>query len=162
MVRIKKDKTYNKNRKDSVIICFSLIIIIFFAFSISSLSGCSNKVDVKDIVKSKFSNEKAMNDAIKTVDDFFKFLKDKNFDKAYELISTKDKTKHDIEYFKKDLQNMTQIVEVEINWVEVKNNIASVGIDLVDTYDGEEKVYKDLVVSLIKEEDESFKISFWD
>ena len=121
MAEIKKDKILNKNRKDSVIICFSFIIIVFFVLSIFSLSGCSDKVDVKDIVKSKFSNEKAMNNAVKTVDDFFKFLKDKNFDKAYELISTKDKAKHDLEYFKKDLQNMTQIVEVEINWVEVKN-----------------------------------------
>ena len=101
-----------------------------------------------------------MNNAVKTVDDFFKFLKDKNFDKAYEPIL--QKIKHDLEYFKKDLQNMTQIVEVEINWVEVKNNVASVGIDLVDTYDGEEKAYKDLVVSLIEEEDGSFKINFWD
>ncbi len=159
MTEIKKDKILIK--KDRAIICFSLIIIIFFA-SIFSLSGCSSKVDVKDIVKNKFSNEKAMNDAVKTVDEFFKFLKDKSFDKAYELISAKDKAKHDIEYFKKDLQNMTQIVEVEINWVEVKNNVASVGIDLIDTYDGEEKMYKDMVVSLIKEEDGSFKINFWD
>ena len=42
------------------------------------------------------------------------------------------------------------------------NNIAEVGFDLIDSYDNEEKAYKDLVVSLIKEEDGSWKINFWD
>jgi hypothetical protein len=78
------------------------------------------------------------------------------------MISTQDKSTHNMDDFKKELENVTQIVDIEINWVEVKNNIADVGIDLVDTYDNEEKVYKDLVVSLVKEEDGSWKINFWD
>jgi len=45
--------------------------------------------------------------------------------------------------------------------VEIKNNIANVGIDLTDLYDGEEKVYKDLIVSLLKGEDGSWGINFW-
>ena len=60
-----------------------------------------------------------------------------------------------------EFSGITDIVAVEINWVEVKNNIALVGIDIVDSYDGGEKMYKDIEVSLIKEEDESWKIVFW-
>jgi hypothetical protein len=36
-----------------------------------------------------------------------------------------------------------------------------VEIDLIDYYDGEEKIYKDILVSLIKDENESWKIKFW-
>ena len=59
------------------------------------------------------------------------------------------------------MRSAAQIVSYETNWAEVKNNIAVVGIDLIDTYDGEEKIYKDLQISLIKDEDEGWKINFW-
>ncbi len=58
------------------------------------------------------------------------------------------------------MKNVTKITKIEINWVEVKNNVALVCIDLYDTYDGEEKIFKDIIVSLIKENDE-WKINFW-
>lgn len=62
--------------------------------------------------------------------------------------------------FKEAMKNVTKITKIEINWVEVKNNVALVCIDLYDTYDGEEKIFKDIIVSLIKENDE-WKINFW-
>lgn len=62
--------------------------------------------------------------------------------------------------FKEAMKNVTKITKIEINWVEVKNNIALVCIDLYDTYDDEEKIFKDIIVSLIKENDE-WKINFW-
>ena len=40
--------------------------------------------------------------------------------------------------------------------------MAVVGIDLIDTYDNEEKMYKDIRVSLLKDkEDNAWKINFW-
>jgi hypothetical protein len=66
-----------------------------------------------------------------------------------------------MEDFKKEFLSVTKVVSIEINWVEVKNNIATVGIDMTDTYDGEEKIYKDMLISLVKDKDESWKINFW-
>ncbi len=65
------------------------------------------------------------------------------------------------EDFKNELKNVTDITKVEINWVKVKNNIAIVGIDLYDTYDGEEKIFKELIVSLLKDSNNEWKINFW-
>jgi hypothetical protein len=36
------------------------------------------------------------------------------------------------------------------------------GVDLLDSYDGEEKMYKDIELSLIKEEDGNWKVVFWE
>ncbi|MHB1443436.1 MAG: hypothetical protein ACYCXO_11900, partial [Candidatus Humimicrobiaceae bacterium] len=124
--------------------------------------GCSKKVEMTTLLKNKLSGEDAMNAAVAVVDDFFRNLKSGNLEESFNLISSQNRLTHDINDFKKELENVTQIVDIEINWVEVKNNIADVGIDLVDSYDNEEKVYKDIVVSLVKEEDGSWKINFWD
>jgi len=139
-----------------------LLIMLFILALAFSLAGCSKKVDIKTIVKNKLSGEDAMNAAVAVVDDFFKNLKSGNLVESFNLISSQDKINHDINDFKKELENVTQIVDIEINWVEVKNNISDVGIDLTDSYDNEEKVYKDIIVSLVKEEDGSWKINFWD
>jgi len=139
-----------------------LLIMLFILALAFSLAGCSKKVDIKTIVKNKLSGEDAMNAAVAVVDDFFKNLKSGNLGESFNLISSQDKINHDINDFKKELENVTQIVDIKINWVEVKNNIADVGIDLTDSYDNEEKVYKDIIVSLVKEEDGSWKINFWD
>ncbi|MCE5329357.1 hypothetical protein LLG07_03360 [bacterium] len=150
-------KTYfTKNR------LITVWLIIFLFGSMSLLAGCSTKVDIKTLIKSRLSGDNEMNAAVTVVDNFFKFLIAGNTDKAYSLISSKDKKSHNPDDFKKELKNVTEIVEIEINWVEVKNNIANVGIDLTDNYDDEEKVYKDLIVSLVKEEDGNWKINFWD
>jgi hypothetical protein len=66
-----------------------------------------------------------------------------------------------MEDFKNELVDVTPIIKVEINWVEVRNNVAVVGIDLMDSYDGEEKIYKDLAVSLVKDKNNQWKINFW-
>ena len=139
-----------------------LLAMLFVLALVFPLSGCSTKTDIKTIVKNKLSGEDAMNAAVTVVDDFFKSLKSGNPEEAFKLVSSQDKLNHDINDFKKELENVTQIVNIEINWVEVKNNIADVGIDLTDSYDNEEKVYKDIIVALVKEEDESWKINFWD
>jgi hypothetical protein len=139
-----------------------LLIMLFILVSSLTLAGCSKKVDIKTIVKNKLSGEDAMNAAVEVVDDFFKNLKSGNIEESFKLVSSQDKLTHDLNDFKKEIKNVTQIIDVKINWVEVKNNIADVGIDLSDSYDNEEKVYKDIIVSLVKEEDGSWKINFWD
>jgi predicted RNA-binding protein with PUA domain len=143
----------------SIAVCLTILIILVLAFS---LAGCSKKVDMTTLLKNKLSGEDEMNAAVAVVDDFFKNLKSGNLEESFNLVSSQDRLAHGINDFKKELENVTQIVNIEINWVEVKNNIADVGIDLVDSYDNEEKVYKDMVVSLVKEEDGSWKINFWD
>lgn len=145
-------------RKKIIILC----LIIFLIGSTYLATGCDAKADIKTLIKSKLSGDNEMNAAVAVVDSFFKSLIKKNIDEAYDLISSKDKKNHDKNDFKKELKNITEIVEIKINWVEVKNNVANVGIDLADNYDNEEKIYKDIVVSLIKEEDGSWKINFWD
>jgi hypothetical protein len=150
-------KFYSKTRLIAV-----LLIMLFILISVFSLPGCSKKVDIKTIVKNKLSGEDAMNAAVAVVDDFFKNLKSGNLEESFKLISSQDKITHDLNDFKKEMKNVTQIVNIKINWVEVKNNIADVGVDLSDIYDNEEKVYKGIVVSLVKEEDGSWKINFWD
>ncbi len=155
--KIISENYHPKARSIGIYIVILLILILAFASA-----GCSKKVDIQTILKNKMSGEDAMNAAVKVVDDFFKNLMAGNLEESFSMISTQDKSTHNMDDFKKELENVTQIVDIEINWVEVKNNIADVGIDLVDTYDNEEKVYKDLVVSLVKEEDGSWKINFWD
>lgn len=103
-----------------------------------------------------------MGRAVETVEIFFNFVINEDLEQAYQYISSKDKEKRDLDDFKDEFANITKIVKIEINWVEVKNNIAIVGIDLLERYDEEEKLFKDLEVSLIKEEDESWKVAFWD
>lgn len=151
-------KDYYSKAK-SIAVCLIVLVILVLAFP---LAGCSKKVDMTTLLKNKLSGEDAMNAAVAVVDDFFRNLKSGNMEESFNLISSQDRLTHDINDFKKELANVTQIVNIEINWVEVKNNIADVGIDLVDSYDNEEKVYKDIVVSLVKEEDGSWKINFWD
>jgi hypothetical protein len=139
-----------------------LSILLILALALPALTGCSRKVDIQTLLKGKLSSEDSMNAAVSVVNDFFKNMESGNLESAYKLISSKNRSTHSMEDFKKELENVTQIIAIEINWVEVKNNIADVGLDLVDSYDNEEKVYKDMVVSLVKEEDGSWKINFWD
>lgn len=158
MAYICKDrlKTMKKAQINTVLI----FAIIFFA-AIIILTGCSGRTDIKTLVKNKLTSEDEMNVAVGIVEEFFNHLKSEDYEKAYGLLSLKDKEKRGLSDFKEELKSVTRIVEVEINWVEVKNNVANVGIDLTDSYDNEEKVYKDLIVSLLKGEDGSWGINFW-
>ena len=148
---------YSKTR-----LIVGLLTLFFIMVSAFSLVGCSKKVDIKTIVKNKLSGEDAMNTAVAVVDEYFQLLKSGNIEGSFNLISSEDKLAHNMNDYKKELENVTKIINIEINWVEVKNNIADVGIDLTDSYDNEEKVYKDIIVSLVKEVDGSWKINFWD
>jgi len=152
-------KTYNPKAK-SILVYISILLIMLSL--VTFMAGCSKKVDIKTLLKNKLSGDDAMNAAVDVVDNFFKYLEAGKLEEAFNLISTQDKSDHNIDDFRKELKNVTKIVEIKINWVEVKNNIANVGIDLIDSYDNEEKVYKDLVISLVKDEDGSWKINFWD
>ncbi|MBM3710704.1 MAG: hypothetical protein FJW61_09825 [Actinobacteria bacterium] len=124
------------------------------------LSGCDRLKQLKTTATGIFTREEESNNAVDVVDEFFSAMIEKNYSKAYGYIyNDKNQT---LEDFRKEMDSVTDIVSVEINWVEVKNNIAVVGIDLIDTYDGEEKIYKDLKVSLVKDTDQKWKINFWD
>lgn len=124
-------------------------------------AGCSIIDDGRVLVAERFSSDKEMDAAVNTVDIFFELLIGKNYSEAYKYLSTGDKSNRTEQDFIIEFSDITDIISIEINWVEVKNNIALVGIDIVDNYDDEEKMYKDIEVSLIKEEDESWKIVFW-
>ena len=158
MAYIFKNKIKTKKRIYSNI---AVIFTIFFSITAFLSFGCSSKTDIKTLVRNKLTSEDEMNITVNIVEDFFSYLKSEDYEKAYELLSVKDKEKHDFTVFQEELKNVTKVIEVEINWVEIKNNIANVGIDLTDIYDKEEKVYKDLIVSLLKEEDGSWGINFW-
>jgi hypothetical protein len=82
-------------------------------------------------------------------------------EEAYNYIYIEEDSDKTVDDFIEEFSDVTRIVSFDINWVELKNNIAIVGIDLVDDYDGEEKLYKDLQISLIKDGNEEWKINFW-
>jgi len=138
-----------------------LILVLVFVFSSCLiLPGCDRLQQLRATVTGIFTREEESNNAVEVVDGFFSAMIEKDYSKAYDYIyNDKNQT---LEDFKKEMGSVTDIVSVEINWVEVKNNIAVVGIDLIDTYDGEEKIYKDLEVSLVKDADQEWKINFWE
>ncbi len=137
---------------------FLAIIILFLS---GSLCSCDTYSDIKRSVVNRFSAEDDMDEAVELVNEFFNLLSDKNFEEAYQYLSNGDKRKGDVEDFCNEFKNVTDIVSIDVKWVEIKNNIVVVCIDLTDFYDGEEKVFKDIEVSLVKEEDEEWKIAFW-
>ena len=129
--------------------------------SLVFLTGCEKITELKNGISYRFNNERQSDAAVATVNQFFNFIIVQDYDSAYELVYTTAEFPKTLEDFKKEFLSVTKIVSIEINWVEVKNNIAIVGIDVIDTYDGEEKIYKDIQVSLVKNKDESWKINFW-
>lgn len=141
----------------------SFVFIIFLVFLCSIVfTSCTQYQEIKNSIVRKFAHEEEMDNAIEVVKNFFDALIGKDYDSAYGYICSEDKKYRTLEDFNNDLGNVTDIISIEINWVEVKNNIAVVGIDLTDFYDGEEKMYKDIEVSLVKEENGSWKIKYWD
>jgi len=158
-VFLKRNIKKNKCRYRSFITASFLTGLILFLCI--TLCSCAEFQNVKEFFKEKFSVEAEINRAIETVDIFFNLLIDKNYNEAYEYLSSRDKERHSLDDFSNEFKNVTDIVSIDIKWGEVKNNIAVVGIDLTDFYDGEEKVYTDIEVSLIKEEDGSWRIVFW-
>jgi len=140
--------------------CVILIIISLLSFCLS-LASCTQLGMLKDNILNKFTNSKEEEGAVKVVNDFFKALIGKNYEAAFQDIYNPE-GKKSLDDFKKELINVTDIVSIDINWVQINNNVAVVGIDLTDTYDNEEKLYKDMRVSLLKDkEDSAWKINFW-
>src|SRR5680860_94127 len=93
---------YSKTRLTAVLLIMLIILVL-----VSTLAGCSKKVDIKTIVKNKLSGEDAMNAAVVAVDDFFMNLKSGNLEESFNLISSEDKLTHDINDYKKELENVT-------------------------------------------------------
>ena len=116
-----------------------------------SLSGCTFFDSTKEYVSERFTGKKARDEAVETVDLFFSLVISKNFEEAYQHISSRDSEDRSLDDFIGEFASITEIARIEVNWVEVKNNIAIVGIDLTEKYDGEEKLFKDIEVSLIRE-----------
>jgi hypothetical protein len=140
----------------------SLAIITLLIVALFCISGCSTAEKGKEFISGKLSSDDEMDAAVETVDRFFALIMEKNYKEAYGFISKSNREEKTEQEFIGEFRDVTDIVKIEINWVEVNNNVGTVGIDLIDTYDGEQKMYKDIEVSLIKEEDGSWKIVFWD
>ena len=136
--------------------------IIFLLASSFYITGCSLIDNAGEYLYGKFSTDEEMNQAVEITGNFFNLLIEEDYRGAYQYISDTDKKKGSEQDFVDEFDNITKIVNVDINWVEVKGNTALLGIDLLDSYDGEEKMYKDIEVSLIKEEDGNWKIVFWE
>ncbi len=140
----------------------SLILIIVLALALFFIFGCSTAEKGKEFISEKLSSDDEMDVAVDVVESFFELIMEEDYGQAYRLISKSDREEKTEQEFISEFEDVTDIVKVEINWAEINNNIGTVGIDLIDTYDGEQKMYKDIEVSLIKEEDGSWKIVFWE
>ncbi|MCD4669493.1 MAG: hypothetical protein K8S14_03510 [Actinomycetia bacterium] len=158
--RIKESMAQHKNKASGKISIFIMAVLLILP-SGALFGGCGMVDNGRVFLTERFSSDKEMDAAVETVDIFFDLLMGKNYSEAYKYLSSEDKSKGSEQDFIMEFSDITDIVTVEINWVEVKNNTALVGIDILDSYDGGEKMYKDIEVSLIKEEDESWRIVFW-
>ncbi len=140
----------------------TMIFIFLLVLSSQFISGCTIIDTAGEYLYGKFSSEKEMDKAVEVAIVFFDLLIEEDYRQAYKYISSSDKDLGGEQDFVDEFEDITKIRGVEINWIEVKGNIALVGVDLLDSYDGEEKMYKDIEVSLIKEEDGSWKVVFWE
>lgn len=136
-----------------ILICFLMIFFIF--------NGCDRILDFKDNIFSRFTSEKDQNSAVETVDVFLNHIVNRELEQAYDYIYIREDSKKDMDDFISEFSAVTQIISFEINRVEVENNIAVVEVDLIDTYDNEKKLYKDLKISLVKDDNDEWKINFW-
>ena len=160
-IKIKKVNNFEGSKRIFIITMFSVVIVLILLSSLVYLSGCEKITGFKNGILDRLSSEKQTDAAVAIVNQFFNFLIVQDYGSAYALVYVSPESPKTIEDFKKEFLSITKIVSIEINWVEIKNNIAIVGVDMIDTYDGEEKIYKDIQVSLVKDKDESWKINFW-
>jgi len=158
---IKKKNNPDLAKKKFIALRISSTVVLTIFLALLFLTGCTKITSLKNDILSRFGSEKNSEEAIAAVRQFFDLLIIKDYDSAYSLVYIPPGSGKNLEDFKKELISVTEIVSIEINWVEVKNNIAIVGIDMIDTYDGEEKIYKDMQVSLVRDENEIWKINFW-
>ncbi len=136
---------------------FSTLMVVLILF----LPSCTQLGQLRENIVGKFSSEEELDKAVLTVENFFTAVVEKDYKLAYKYISSEDKQENSFENFRNEFRNVADIISFKINWAEVKNNIAIVCIDFVDSYDGEEKIYNNKEVSLVKEEDGSWKVKFW-
>jgi hypothetical protein len=160
-IKIIKIKQFLKSKRIFAAALFLVVIMLILLSSLTFLTGCEKITGLKNNILDRFNSEKQSDAAVAAVNQFFNFLIAQDYDSAYALIYAQPESPKTMEDFKKEFLSVTKIVSIEINWVEIKNNIAIVGIDMIDTYDGEEKIYKDMQVSLVKDKDEGWKINFW-
>jgi len=137
------------------------IIIAVMFLMMPAFSGCRMITDFKDNIVSRINKSDAERAAVDTVEEFFSAVIESDYKNAYSYIYMGTETLRTFEDFENEFEDVTSIIKVEAKWIEVKNNIAVVGIDLIDAYDGEEKIYKDIEVSLIKDSADKWKINFW-
>ncbi len=142
--------------KKIIFLTITAMILVLMFFNIS----CSDGEDGPNKLFSRFQSEDRMDAAVETVESFFQAFIEDDYRKAYGHISNDDRSVYSFDDFEKECKDVTEIIGFKVNWVEVKNNIAIVGIDITDLYDGSEKLYKDVEVSLIDEEG-IWKINFW-
>lgn len=156
----KLTKIRSKIRPGLTLFCVSLFIINLLGFCVL-MTSCTQLETLKDNIVNKFSSTKDEENAVDVVEDFFNAMIDKNYEAAFVKVYNPG-GERTLDDFENELINVTDIVSIEINWVEIKNNVAVVGIDLMDTYDDEDQLYKDIQVSLLRDEDGvTWKINFW-
>lgn len=160
-IKIKKIKKLYGPKRIFITTLLTVVIMLTLLSSLIFLSGCEKITGFKNDILGRFNGEKQSDAAVAIVNQFFNSLIVQDYDSAYALVYASPEPLKTIEDFKKEFLSVTKIVSIEINWVEIKNNIAIVGVDMIDSYDGEEKIYKDIQVSLVKDKDESWKINFW-
>lgn len=134
------------------------VLVVFLCLNFSACTVFSN---IKSFFTERFSIEDDVKDITEVLNSFFDLVEDNNYQSAYEYLSSGDKSQGTLEDFKQDFANVTDIIYININYVEVNNDTAVAGIDITDSYDGEEKIYKNMAVSLVREEGGSWKIVFW-
>ncbi len=140
----------------------TVIFIFLLAIASQSMAGCTVIDTAGEYLYGKFSSEKEMDRAVEVAEVFFDLLMEEDYSRAYEYISSSDRDRGSEQDFVDEFKNITKIIGADINWIEIKGNTALLGVDLLDSYDGEEKMYKDIELSLIKEEDGNWKVAFWE
>ncbi|MCJ7665818.1 MAG: hypothetical protein MUO59_03685 [Actinobacteria bacterium] len=139
----------------------TVIFLFFLIIAALVMCGCTAIDAAGEYLYGKFTGEEERDESVETAGIFFDLIMEEDYRQAYKYISSSDRDKGSEQEFVDEFSDVTKIVGVEINWVEIKGNTALIGVDLVDSYDGEEKMYKDIEVSLVKEEDGSWKVVFW-
>jgi ABC-type transport system involved in multi-copper enzyme maturation permease subunit len=152
--------SYFKKNKYKILIS-RIFLIVLIILLLMTFSGCTVFSNIKSFFAERFSIEDDVKDITGVLNSFFDLVEDNNYQSAYEYLSSGDKSQGTLEDFEQDFANVTDIISININYVEVNNDTAVAGIDITDSYDGEEKIYKNMAVSLVREEGGSWKIVFW-
>ncbi|MCL5986974.1 MAG: hypothetical protein M1371_10520 [Actinobacteria bacterium] len=83
-----------------------------------------------------------------------------DFQSAYNYIETADKGQGGIGKFVSEADSMLKVVDYEIVSVKQDKFLAEVKINLTTEYEGKRKTVTDVIITLVKEEDD-WKIDYW-